>query len=79
MRRILIISGHVGSVAECIIQKTDNTVLVVNNVEAKNIINSEFEPEPIILTNHLDFQPEIKIKDFPRSKYFDKPKNNYKK
>jgi hypothetical protein len=48
------------------------------------VLNESFEPEPI----RLPIVPlplpslcemEIKIKDFPRNKYFDKPRNNFKK
>lgn len=38
-----------------------------------------FQPEPITITNHrLDFKPTMFYEQKP-SKYFDKPKNNFKK
>lgn len=54
-------------------------VVVVNNIEAKNIINSAFEPEPLIITRTYSENFEVKLKDIPRNKFFDKPKNNFKK
>ena len=84
MTKKILIVGHlgfnsIGSVAEAIKHKADGTILVVNNSEAKNLINPVFKPEPMYLTAHTICQHEISLKDFPRNQYFDKPKNNYKK
>lgn len=53
--------------------------IVENNIEAKNIVNSQFKPEPIILNNYHQKYFELKINDIPRNKFFDKPRNNFKK
>jgi hypothetical protein len=47
------------------------------------VANESFEPEPLIIKRLPLPLPslcemETKIKDFPRNKYFDKPKNNFK-
>lgn len=83
MKKTLIF-GHVGfnSVAHSIAKalKTDfNDTIVVNNIEAKNIVNQINEP---MIINEYDtqiFTTSPKIKDFPRNKFIDKPKYNHKR
>ena len=60
-------------------EKFDNEVVVVNNIEAKNIVNSAFEPEPMLIENTFTPPFEIKLNELPRHKFFDKPKHNFKK
>jgi len=49
-------------------------------IEAKNIVNSAFEPEPLKFINHRKEWIEPKIyNDVPRNKFIDKPRHNYKK
>lgn len=57
----------------------DAIIQVVHNLEAKNEINEQFEPEPIVLHNYHKEHFELKIKDFHRNKFIDKPKFNFRK
>lgn len=57
----------------------DAIIQVVDNLEAKNVINEQFEPEPFILNNYHKEYFETKIKDFHRNKFIDKPKFNFRK
>jgi hypothetical protein len=81
MKHIIIIGSiDLGStVAKAIHNNIDQAVVVVNNLEAKNIVNSQFKPEPIIFEMRTVQLPETKIIDTPKNKFFDKPKNNFKK
>jgi len=53
--------------------------VVTNNIEAKNLVNSQFQPEPIPILNYHKELFEPKINDVPRNKFFDKPRNNFNK
>jgi hypothetical protein len=81
MKKVLIVGLNLEgkTVISRLIENSDKEVLLVNNIEAKNIVNSAFENEPIPILNYHKEYFEPKIKDFPRNKYFDKPKNNFKK
>ena len=56
-----------------------NDIIVVDDISEE--MNKAFQPEPIPILNHrLDFNPEVtNIKNWEPNKYFDKPKNNFKK
>lgn len=41
--------------------------------------NPAFKTEPIILHNRHVGDIDVKLNDIPRNKFFDKPKNNFKK
>lgn len=80
-REIIIVGcGSIGitsfaqsSIKDCIVE-------VVNNIESKNIVNQSFDSEPLIISNfRCEEFFDVKIKDLPRNKYFDKPRNNFKK
>jgi len=80
--RGIIIVGATGSAGSEIARllKDHAEILVVNNIEAKNIVNSAFEPEPFILTNHHKEWIEPKLyNDIPRNKFIDKPRHNFRR
>jgi len=81
MKQKIIIVGCLGMDSKTFAQHRfkDVVIEVVNNIEAKNIINSQFEREPIVFHNCKEEYFEPKIKEIPRNKFFDKPKNNFKK
>lgn len=61
-------------------QDTDNIKEITNNIEAKNVINSAFEREPIQIYNFHKKWTEPKIyNDVPRNKFIDKPRHNFRK
>lgn len=61
-------------------QDTDNIKEIINNIEAKNVINSAFEREPIPILDFKSeyFEPKV-YKETPRNKFIDKPRHNFKK
>ena len=80
MKKVIILASiDLGStVAKAIHDNIDQSV-VINNIEAKNIVNEVFKPEPIpILCTHTR-HTNTQIIVTPRNKFFDKPKNNFKK
>lgn len=81
-KTIIIGAGVTGAIAEIIsyANATNKPILVVNSVNEKEM-NKAFQPEPIPILNHrIDFNPEVtNIKNWEPNKYFDKPKNNFKK
>ncbi|MDQ5929717.1 MAG: hypothetical protein QG594_1498 [Bacteroidota bacterium] len=82
MKKIQIICSDNIAVASHIVrivQQEDTAVIVENNIEDKNIVNSAFEPEPLMIIRTYKEDFDVKINDFPRNKFFDKPKNNFKK
>lgn len=82
MKKIQIICSDNIAVASHIVrivQEQNAVVIVENNIEAKNIVNSAFEPEPLMIIRTYKEDFDVKINDFPRNKFFDKPKNNFKK
>ena len=60
------------------VKKMDSDIVVVNNLEAKNIINQVFEPEPIIIYAQPRFVEPVYYENKP-NKFIGKPKNNWKK
>lgn len=75
-------SLHSTTIATRLIEMASENVkvqIVTNNIEAKNIVNSQFQPEPMILNNYHQEWFEPKINGIPRNKFFDKPRNNFKK
>ncbi len=81
MKKIIICSDNivVASHIVRILQDRNDVVIIENNIEAKNIVNSVFEPEPLMITRTYREDYDVKLNDFPRNKFFDKPKNNFKK
>jgi len=62
------------------LSKGMENLVVVNNIEAKNIVNDRiFEPPPIPFLNYHTECFEAKLDDFKRNKFLDKPKFNFKK
>ena len=82
MKKIQIICSDNIAVASHIVrivQERKDVVIVENNIEAKNIVNSAFEPQSLMIIRTYKEDFDVKINDFPRNKFFDKPKNNFKK
>ena len=81
MKKILILGTTTTktTVISRLAENSANEVVVVNNIEAKNIVNSAFEHEPILIKNTFTQHFEPKIKNFEGNKFFDKPKRNFKK
>jgi len=80
--KVIIIGGvSVDALATVIaFAHTNNKPVLVANVVEQEEINKAFQPESIPIINHrLDFNPEIQIKNWEPNKYFDRPKNNFKK
>ena len=79
MRKIILLS-HVG-IGIVLSTKSflkENDIIVVDDISKE--IKKAFQPEPIPIINHrLDFNPEVQIKNWEPNKYFNKPKNNFKK
>lgn len=82
IKTIVIGGGSIDAIAAIIsyANATNKPILVVNSVNEKEM-NKAFQPEPIPILNHrLDFHPEVtNIKNWEPNKYFDKPKDNFKK
>lgn len=86
MKKVIVI-GCIGfdstiAIASAIAQRlnsNDNVVTAVNDVEAKNVINQQFQPEPLIFREYKTELLSTKIKEFPKNKFIDKPKFNHRK
>lgn len=84
MKNKVIVIGDIGldALASVIAYAhTNNNIVLVANVVEQQEINKAFKPEPIPIINHrLDFNAKVtNIKNWQPNKYFDKPKNNFKK
>ena len=80
----IIIAGHLGinsvtAIASKVADMKETILVVAENIEAKNVINEQFEPEPILFNNYHKEHFVPKIKDLPRNKFIDKPKYNHRK
>jgi hypothetical protein len=54
--------------------------IVTNNIEAKNIVNSTLESEPLEFLNHrLELTEQKLYNDVPRNKFIDNPRHNFRK
>jgi malic enzyme len=57
----------------------EEIVLILSNIEPEKVVNPPLEIQPVIIKNTTSKKFQIKINDFSRNKFFDKPKNNFKK
>jgi hypothetical protein len=82
--RLIILGGYcIGSVANALrlaeLDCKERIEIVTQNMEAENIVKSQFDPEPILFHNmEFEYKP-IKTEEPQRNKFFDKPRNNFKR
>jgi len=82
MKNKVIIIGCIGAGSESLKfaqhSLSNSIVEVVNNIEAKNIINQINEPMIIKDYDRQIFTTTTKFEDLPRNKFIDKPRFNHK-
>lgn len=82
-KTILVGCSHFGLVSSLFAQKlTEHKIeIVTDDIEAKNIVNKNFETEPIqYISNRINLNiPSIKTNDVPRNKFIYRPLHNYKR
>lgn len=61
------------------IHKQQIEIVIAEDKKLEEIRNKAFEPEPLQIHNFNKEWFEPKVNDIPRNKYFDKPRNNFKK
>lgn len=63
-----------------VVKQQIEVAIIENKKQLEETKNRSFEPEPMILKNYHQEYIEPKIyNDIPRNKFFDKPKNNFRK
>ena len=63
-----------------VVKQQIEVAIIENKKQLEEIRNRAFEPEPIMISNDRLEWTEPKIyNDIPRNKFFDKPRNNFKK
>lgn len=63
-----------------VVKQQIEVAIIENKKQLEEIRNRAFEPEPMVLNNYREEWIEPKIyNDIPRNKFFDKPRNNFKK
>lgn len=82
--RLIILGGYyIGSVAIALrlaeLDCKERIEIVTQNMEAQNIVKSQFDSEPILFhKREFEYKP-IKTEEPQRNKFFDKPRNNFKR
>jgi hypothetical protein len=65
--------------AQSTIKDCVGVVIVDSLKEVEELKNQSFQPDPIPFLNYRKELYQPKIKDYPRNKFIDKPKHNYRR
>jgi hypothetical protein len=86
MKKIILVGcnpiskGCVMSSISSVVKAQVEVVMIENKKQLEEIKNIAFEPETLIIRNHrLELQEPKNYNDFPRNKFFYKPRDNFNK